>query len=102
MLDMGAVPTVSAAAIAKGAQPSYNTSSSHEISDLHLMCSKPRDKPGPVVQGLKTGGAGYGIWAPGVTGTLFSRIHVNLAGISGARLFYCWINRFDNVNCTCI
>ena len=89
VFDMGAVLTTNPGS----AQPRYNTTGYHEISDLHVQCR--------IIEGPKAataGGADYGIYAPGITNSLFSRIRVNYARVSGARLFYCWINRFDNVN----
>ena len=89
VFDMGAVLTTNPGST----QPRYNTTGYHEISDLHVQCH--------IIEGPKaptSGGADYGIYAPGITNSLFSRIRVNYARVSGARLFYCWINRFDNVN----
>jgi hypothetical protein len=92
VIDMGAKLN---AMLPGNPQPHYNTTGYHEISDLHIQCD-----PFQSAEALKLppGAADYGIFAPGITNTLFSRIRVNYARIAGARLFYCWINRFDNVN----
>jgi hypothetical protein len=63
--------------------PTHNFTEGHEISDLHIASN---------------GLADYGIFGPGLIRSLFSRLTVNLAVVSGARLYDCFENGFEDVN----
>lgn len=63
--------------------PTYNSTSGHEVSDLHIAGNSLSD---------------YGIFGPGMMRSLFSRVEANLNLVAGARLWYCWENGFEDCN----
>jgi len=78
-----------------GAQPSYNVTASHEVTDMHLAGGATagwQREMGWTVERH----ADYGIWGPGLTRSLFARLQISRMGIASARLFYCWYNRFED------
>ena len=88
----------------KHSQPTFNYSSGHEISDLSIQCYNVSDptqddlgsRSGEGMRGAEA--ALYGIWAPGTTELTFLRLHISGAVVAGAKLFYCFAIRFEDVD----
>ena len=80
-----------------GAQPEFNCSRHHEVSDIHLAGGASLQTE--TWQGWPADRrADYGIYAPGLTRSIFIRVQVTQVAIAGFRAWYCWWNRFEFCN----
>jgi len=70
---------------------SYHYSDSHQVSDLHIDCYNETTST-PSGKGM----ADYGIFAPGTTHVVLSRIRVDGARLAGLYTFFAFLTQVEN------